>query len=994
MAARMNHLCVWAGLIILLSGFPALASANQEWFTRVWQIDDGLLDNDVNGIVQGPNHYLWLVTPEGVMQFDGVNFTPFIVEDNSSSHVRMLSYSRTGVLWIAYDSGKVVGINPDFSTILLDGNRLPTRAPLALAGGADGSLWLGYPDAVYRAQNGQIIKLTAEDGVPPGIFHTLNCDGAGNLWLAKGSQISCFRDGKFQSIANLEGVQGIAATHTNAIWLVADDHLFSCDTNGQLLDHGAFQNAPHARGVALLEDQTGAVWIGTSGNGLFRYCQTGFERVQTSHSFILSLAKDHEGNIWVGTGGGGLDRIAPCGIRLEVQENSQIQSQIQSICQDANGVLWGATQNGALLSQSDDIWKPVFTNAPFAGKVTSVAAYRDIVWVGTRDDVLWKITGANCLMWQTNLAHGPINGLLPSPNGDLWIVGEDMVQHLHKKRASNIRLPRQVRRIYAAARDASGNIWIGADSVLLRFNGTNMLNVVLRLAPGRTICCLDGTSDGSLWIGSSGGGLMRLKNRQLRQIGRDQGLVSDYISQIVADKHGWLWFGSKHGIFKLQQREVERAMEDHNIRLRPIIYGKNEGLISQEAVFSIASPFILPRAILGSDGRVWILTHTGIVVADPDILSENTTPPPIILTQVAMDGQIIASNDGRASMETVARPKTLKGVLSLPPSHRHLEFDFTAFHFQAPENLRFRYQLVGYDNDWINAGTERSAPYSRLTAGKYQFRVEACVGDGPWSDPPATLDFIVTPFFWQTWWFRVGSLLLFTLSLIVTVRYVSYRRLRSKLRTIQQQAAVERERGRIARDIHDDLGNRLTEIQLLTGLAQRTPEIPKNAIGHIHEISSAARQATDALDEIVWAINPRNDTLPHLINYLGQFTTDYLRTAGIHCRVDLPENPPATSVSAEVRHNLFLAIKESLNNIVRHAGATKVSMQILVTDQSLSVIIEDNGRGFNGQVKTNGADGLENMRQRITEIGGQFQIQSKPGAGTSISFCGPWLVQK
>jgi signal transduction histidine kinase len=434
-------------------------------------------------------------------------------------------------------------------------------------------------------------------------------------------------------------------------------------------------------------------------------------------------------------------------------------------------------------------------------------------------------------------------------------------------------------------------------------------------------------------------------------------------------------------------------MKDHSIVLRPVIYGKNEGLVSQEAVFSLASPFILPHAVRGVDGRVWMLTHSGVVVADPNILSDNTNPPPILLTQVAMDGQIIASHNGFASTETMAVPQTLNKQLRIPPSHRHLEFDFTAFNYRAPENLQFRYQLMGYDNGWSRAGADRSAAYSRLAAGDYQFRVEASIGDGPWSSPPATVNFEVIPFFWQTWWFRIGVLLAFTLSVIAIVRYVSYRRLRRKLHAMEQQAAVERERGRIARDIHDDLGNRLTEIQLLTGLAERNGEVPQNTMTHIHEISSAARQATDALDEIVWAINPGNDTLPHLINYLGQFATDFMRTAGIQCRVDLPENPPAKSVSAEVRHNLFLAIKESLSNIARHSDATEVSVLILATEKSLSVIIQDNGRGFSGEAKTDGADGLENMRLRIAEIGGQFQIKSTPGVGTSISFNGHWLEE-
>lgn len=988
---------VWIGLMFLLAGFPALGSTNSDWFTRVWQIDDGLIDNDISGIVQGPDNYLWLLTPVGLMRFDGVTFTPFAIEDFAGPdfpRVRVLSCSPTGVLWLASDGGRIVGLNPDFSTVSLDSKKLPTHAPIALASDDKGELWLGYPNDICRVQNGQATKFTAKDGVPPGTFHSLNSDSAGNIWLAKGNQISCFRDGTFHEIATVDGLDYMASARTNAVWLVGNGHLFFCDINGQLQDCGAFQNPSHIKTAALLEDHNGSVWIGTDGNGLFHYNQSHFERMDTSHSSILSLAEDREGNIWTGTGGGGLDRITLSGIRLEVPENDPVQSQIQSICQDVGGVLWGATQNGTLISRINGQWEPVLTNAPCAGTITCVAADSGAVWAGTRTGKLIRIVNTNCTVCETNVGNGFVRGLLAASNGDLWIVGVGVLQRLHKDQMENIRLPRQVQGVYAIAEDAAENIWIGANGILLRYNGTNIVNETARSRIfGRPVCCLYGTDDGSIWIGSRGGGLIRLKNGRVGQIGLDQGLVNDYISQIVADGHGWLWFGSKRGIFKLRQREIELAMEDRSISLRPIIYGKNEGLISQEAVFSIASPFVLPHAIQSRDGRIWILTHTGIVVADPDILSENTQPPPVLLTQVIMDGQIIASHTGAAATEIVPGQKTLNKPLKIPPFHRHLEFDFTAFYFRAPENLHFRYQLVGYDNGWIDGGTQRNAAYSRLAAGNYQFRVEASIGDGPWGDPPATLDFDVEPFFWQTLWFRVGVGLAFTLSLIAIVRYVSYRRLQLKLRAIEQQAAVERERRRIARDIHDDLGNRLTEIQLLTGLAQRNQKAPGAAF-HIHEISSAARQATDALDEIVWAINPRNDTLPHLINYLGQFTTDYMRTAGIHCRVDLPENPPAKSVSAEVRHNLFLAIKESLNNIARHANATEVSVRILATDDSLSVVIEDNGRGFNGEIKGNGADGLENMRRRITEIGGQFQIKSEPGAGTRISFDGLWLAEK
>jgi signal transduction histidine kinase/ligand-binding sensor domain-containing protein len=993
MTLRLNYFRVWSGLIFLLAGFPALCATNSGWFTRVWQIDDGLPDNNINRIVQGADEYLWLVTPVGLIRFDGVNFTPVLtVEEFNGPYVREITCSRQGVLWVAFAGGRIIGLNPNFSTISLGGRALPNRAPVAMATDDDGVLYLGYFEGIYRAQGSHIKKLSAADGVPPGLFHTMISDGLGNIWLSKGNQICCFQNGKFRPTAIMDGVQYMAATRTNAIWLGANAHLFSCGLNGKLLDCGAFQHPSDAAVVSLLEDHTGAVWIGTHGNGLFHYSQSRFERVETSHSSILSLAEDHEGDIWAGTGGGGLNRITRSGVQLEALENNQVHSQIQSICQDAAGQFWGATLNSVLVSRTGNRWKPALTNAWFAEKTISVAADRNAFWVGTGTGRLVRIVN-NQNDWETNLGHGPIRGLFPAAGGDIWIVGSNVLERLHDEQIENITLPRQVRGVYAITEDAAGKIWAGANGILLRLDGTNIEDMTSLLPiSGRPVCCLCGTEDGSVWIGSRAGGLMRFKNGQVGQVGLSQGLANNTISQIVADKRGWLWFGSSRGIFKLRQREVDKAMTNHGITLRPIIYGKNEGLISQEAVSSLTSPFILPRAILASDGDVFVLTHTGVVEANPNFLVESTLSPPISLTLFSTDGQITASQDGVASSPIIVNLKATNGSLEISPSHRHLEFYFTAFHFHAPENLRFRYQLAGYDNDWIDAGTERSASYSRLAAGNYEFRAQASVGDGPWSEPAATVSFEVVPFFWMTWWFRAAVLLAFTMSLIAIVRYVSYRRLRMKLRASQQQSAVERERGRIARDIHDDLGNRLTEIQLLTGLAQRNREIPKDAGARIGEISSAARQATDALDEIVWAINPRNDTLPHLINYLGQFTTDFLRTAGIQCRVDLPENPPAKSVSAEVRHNLFLVIKESLNNIARHSAATEVSILILVTDKSLSIIVKDNGRGFNGAPGHSGADGLDNMRRRIADIGGEFQITSKPGAGTCISLNGLWLA--
>ena len=769
-SAKLNRLFYWTALALVLTCASAPVSTTAAGFARVWQTDDGLLNNNIHAIIQTPDDYLWVVTPVSLMRFDGVNFSQFPVKDFTGliepHNIRTVLCSRSGVLWVLPNLGTMVGLNPDFSVVALPKSDLPANAPLALTEDGGGSLWLGYSGAIYRIKDGKVTKYAAGEGVPHDGAPLLTCDGAGNVWLAKGGQICFFGDGQFRPTASVEGVQCLAASHTNAIWFVAGGHLFTCGTDGSSQDHGAFQTSAAATADALLEDHTGAVWVGTDGNGLFRYSDSSFEKVETSHSSILSLAEDREGNVWVGTGGGGLNRLSLSSVRQEVFESNHTLEQIQSICEDSDGKLWGATHNGALVSHENGGWNPVFTNAPFAGNVMCVAADHDGgIWIGTRNGKLVRLASNDFTTQDLN--NGPVFALKPASTGDLWIVGRRL-QRLHGGQMENMDLPRQMQRISAIAEDTASNIWVGTKGIVMRFDGKSFVDETEHLPISHhTICCLYGAPDGSMWISCGGLGLLRYKDGKVGQIESDQGLYNDYISQIAADNNGWFWFGSDRGIFKIRQTELEHAMDVHGMQLRPIVYGRNEGLSSLEAVFSTASPYVLPSAMLTRDGRVWLLMHTGIVVADPRVLPGDFQAPQVLLTRVAMDGQVIASYGSVASTQTVASLKPMNAPLRLPPGHRHLEFDFTAIHLSAPENVRFRYQLVGFDNDWIDFWDQAGpADYSRLPASDYQFRVQACIGDGQWTETPAMLALCVMPFLWQTWWFRLGVLVLFTATVI------------------------------------------------------------------------------------------------------------------------------------------------------------------------------------------------------------------------------------
>jgi signal transduction histidine kinase len=353
----------------------------------------------------------------------------------------------------------------------------------------------------------------------------------------------------------------------------------------------------------------------------------------------------------------------------------------------------------------------------------------------------------------------------------------------------------------------------------------------------------------------------------------------------------------------------------------------------------------------------------------------------------------------------------------VPPGHRRLEVDFTALNFNAPENVHLQYQLEGVDNVWAEAEPQRTASYSRLAAGDYEFRVRACNADGLWNEAASPLAFIVGQFFFQTWWFKLGVLALFTSSVIGAVRYISFRRLRLRLRSLEQQAALDKERARIARDLHDDLGCSLTHVALMlemseqetrggrgasssdtgaanTGLEAGETPAPRssqgNGNGKPRLCSPIVRQAVKSVDEIIWAISPRNDHVQYLFDYIVEFAVEFLHTAGIRPHVDLPERIPDQTVTPEARHNLFLVVKEALNNVVRHAQATEVRFGLTATDQGLGITIEDNGRGFERSPTSATADGLRNMQQRMVEIRGQFHVESAPGKGTKVCLTYPY----
>ena len=986
-------------LLGLAVGIVSAAADNAGWFSRPWETEDGLPDNTVSGIAQTPDGFLWVATFGGLERFDGVqfeDFQPARLPGVPNRVVQALFEDHLGRLWLGMNRGPVVCVEPDSAHVYTEKEGMPDRHIINFCEDSQGAIWVGYGTGGGSriSSDGTITVLGAASGLLMSEDSWMATDAGGRVWCASGNRVGIFEGNEFHVLRVLRSrITRIGAARRGGVWVCNGRRFLKCDESGNLQEIARLPVAGPIEPSVVFEDRKGAVWIGTMAHGLFRCDGDSIEPVPTSHREITCVTEDRERNIWVGTAGGGMDRLRPRPLELIGMASGLPFESVRSVTQDEQGRVWVVTQNGVIARQDGSGWTDISESTNWAGGHALCVASDPSggVWIGTRDNGLYRFQDGHYVNFHTNegLHADTVLSLLVGSRGGLWI-GEDSplgLQVMRNGRFQNFNVPADARVIRAITEDASGRIWIGtAGGRLWRVSGDSLVEEPAIKEPRPlSIRCLQATPDGSVWIGYAGWGLGWFKNGKYVRLGLAQGLHDDYISQIVPDGHGKLWIAGNRGIFEVDQTMLEAVGCGEADQVRSIVFGRGEGLPSLQANFDS-----VPNALRSHDGRIWFSMRTGLAVVHPENIRDNTVPPPVILERVVVDGQVMALYHSHSPLREPAGADVLDlsnsgGVLKVPPGYRRLEFHFTALSFSAPPNVHFSYRLEGYDDDWNDVGVERSVGYGHVPAQKYRFRVRACNNAGVWNKTGATLAFTVLPFFWQTWWFRLVALGVFTLCVIAIVRYVSFRRLRLQMRHLEQQAALHKERARIAKDIHDDVGANLTQIALLGELAQQDKPEPGKPSSRIERISATARQAVRSLDEIVWAVNPRNDTLAHLIDYAGQYALDYLRLAEIRCRFDFPETPPAREVSTEVRHNLFLVVKEALNNLVKHSGATEVWFRIQADELRLQMAIEDNGCGFEGAPSDPEANGLENMRQRIAEIGGEYRIESRTGGGTRVS---------
>jgi signal transduction histidine kinase len=620
------------------------------------------------------------------------------------------------------------------------------------------------------------------------------------------------------------------------------------------------------------------------------------------------------------------------------------------------------------------------------------------IWIGTHGNGLLVYEAGQFRHALTfNQTGVNIRGLFVSHEGRVWIASQDGLFCLFNGELRQLLVPKsEADYPTALAEGAGGKIWVAMNSGVLVSCAGDRVTTYEPADPamrGRFSAVFE-DAHGAVWIGTLGAGLLRFQDGTFSAITARDGLPTDNITQVLDDETGNLWLGSPVGVISVRKDSLAARLRGTNENLLCHAYGRNDGLPTVGC--AIASQ---PTAWRGHDGRLWFATSKGIAsILSPDS-SLPQHPPLVVIEALHVDGEP-DKPVRRVQNEITAAPWYLasdsrKGApVKLAPGRHQLDFRFTGLSFSDPERIRFKYMLEGLESVWVES-SERTVSYRNVAPGEYHFRIRAQNSDGLSSDAEAVLAVVIPPHIWETRWFRFTALGVILIAVAGTVFWILQVRHRRELRVLEHRHALERERTRIAQDIHDDLGASLTRITMLSQSAMNRLEPVKTPGIELSRIYQTARAMTNAMDEIVWAINPSHDTLESLAAYFAEFVQDFLTPTGLKFNLDMPLGLPQWSIASEIRHNLFLAFKEALNNVVKHSQATEVVITLEVRAGGFVLSVADNGRGFDtvelAGTKTESGrhgrgNGLNNMRRRLEELGGRCMVTSRPGGGTSVAF--------
>ena len=958
--------------------------ASDQYQIKSWTTDEGLPQNTVRAILQTADGYLWMTTLDGLARFDGVRFTIFNKQNSpglATNRLNLIVQTPDGDLWIGAETQFVIRYHKgEFTSFDLGGNRtnnlmrrlmIDDRGAPLIFSNAGMFRWTGTNFAPAEAVAGENNR------------STVLWSRAGDFWYANDNLLHRLQNGKISdfrlSNSNLP-IQIVALFEDSRgrIWIGTYNGLFIFE-NEQLKLMTTADGLPTNEARTFFEDRAGNMWILTI-EGVTRIAPDGkISSITTAQGLSdnaeLSIFQDREGSIWIGTLRHGLNRLTPRSINFFSTENGLTAPIVNPIYQLANGdVLIGG--DSVTLFQ-DEQFKPFLPPPDKANSIarsaTSVTQDRaGRIWIGYWNGVYTyadgKFTDRTKIF--DNL-HPTVYDIHEAADGAMWFAttaGVFRYQNAgvtHLTKTQNNLAGDDVKVIHEST---DGTIWFGTYGGLSRYKNGVFTNYTTDdgLASNQ-VRSLYEDSDKVLWIGSYDGGLTRLKDGKLTRYTTSDGLFNDGVFQILEDDSGNFWMSSNRGIYRVAKKQLNDFADGKINRIESIAYNKSDGLLETEC-----NGGQQPAGAKMRDGKLWFPTQGGVAVIDPKTIRANPVAPPVIIETAKIDGSDVA----------------LAKEVEIAPGKNNLEIGYTGLSFIKPEFVRFRYQLKGQDERWVEAGNRRTAYYSYLPPGEYEFTVIAANADGVWNETGASIKIKVTPVFFRTWWFFTLAIMLFVASIFIFYRW-RMKRL-EQARRLQENfsrqliESQEDERRRIAAELHDGLGQSLLVIKNRALLGKMSLDSKTESDEQFEEISNASSQAIEEVRGIAYNLRPYHLDRLGLTQSIKAMLEPLTELTGIDFAYDIMPLEGIFSKTEEVF--VYRIIQESINNVVKHSGASEASVLIHPGNEDLILTIEDNGRGFipKARNQTSGGFGLIGIEERVRIFGGILQIRSEPQGGTTI----------
>jgi ligand-binding sensor domain-containing protein/signal transduction histidine kinase len=996
-----------------LTLFAPVSVRGEQLPIKIYTTSDGLVSNRISRIVRDSRGYMWFCTEDGLSRFDGYAFTNYTVQQGLPTNwVDDFLETRGGTFLVGTNSGLCIfdprgdpvprdrladhpTARPMFSVSRPDADELAVSVK-HLFEDSSGNIWCGTKAGLYRVEIAD--HRATYHKIDLGIrsldtrVRSIAEDKDGALWVLTNFELFRYKPGggaerfalekKFSDISLMDLLKG-------------DEGRLYLSTRAGLFE--VTPPAPGARryasedGLACLEmtvlhrDYSGRIWAGTD-YGLYEFLKDesrfqlrlGVKDIRDAR--VWSFSEDSFGNLWVGTANGAI-RLARDGFTTFTEADGIGFREVYRISETGEGEVNLYTRFGSSNSFIDRFDGQRFSSQrilPRAFPARSFSSYQRQIPIQDHLGEWW---------WPTS------EGLFRYGKADRIedIINARALAHYTTKDG----LPTNA--LGLIYEDRSGDIWVsvsaGVKSRVVRWERAANKFHVYTPADGfpddliPTTICDD--NSGNLWVGFSQAGIARFRQGRFTSFGAAEGVPGGEIRQLLLDSHGRIWIASNNGgLGKIEDVSAERpqitayttadGLASNSIlyvaedRANQFYVATNRGLNHVDFNTGGVKRFTANDGLANnqvdiifrdSRGAFWFGTVTGVSRLLPRVEPEQSAPPIFISTLKIAGEPRHVSEVGETEV---------KGF-ELAPGQNQIEIGFGSLFFGAGDSIRYQYKLEGADADWQPLSTQRTVNYANLAPGDYRFLVRAVNAEGVWSQTPSAVEFKVLAPIWQRWWFLTLAAMVAALAVYSVYRY-----------RLARLIEVERIRTRIAADLHDDIGSNLTKIGILSEVVHQQMNGAEETVAEpISTIARISRESVTSMSDIVWAINPRRDSLRDLVSHMREFAGEMFANCEIEFEFLAPSSDVYLRLGADVRRTVFLIFKEGVNNIVRHADCSKACIELRVEGAHLVLKVADDGRGFD---RTEGAgNGLLSIERRAAAAGGMVEIASSKSSGTKIT---------